>query len=144
MLTAFKIFIRQAYLLGFAGLIPFWMIALALYWPSAERWPFLPVALTTYAGLIASFLGGIYWGLALRQGQLGQLWWSVLPAILVWLISFLPFKQELSALVLLFLLLLLVERFWLRQVAEWRWFWRLRQYLTLFVCAALALAWFAG
>lgn len=144
MLAVSQTFIRQAYVLGFAGLLPFWTITVALYWPGAERWPFLPVALTTYAGLIASFLGGIYWGLALRHGQLGQLWWSVLPAILVWFLSFLPFKQEVSALILLFLLLLLVEGFWLRRASEWCWFWRLRQYLTFFVCAALALAWFAA
>jgi hypothetical protein len=138
-----KNFIQQAYLLGFAGLIPFWSLSLAFYWPGIAHWPFLPLALTAYAGLIASFLGGIYWGLALWQGRYQQLWWSVMPALLVWGISFLPLKQELIAFILLFVVLLLVERHWLCQESSWQWFWRLRQYLTWLVCLALLVAWFA-
>ncbi len=56
--------------LGYAGLIPFVGSAIFL-WLLAERedsQPFMFVvhAMTTYAALIVSFLGGIPWGLAMR------------------------------------------------------------------------------
>ena len=43
-------------------------------------------ALLTYAAVIVSFLGGIHWGLAMRQQRAPRGWltWGVLPGLLAW------------------------------------------------------------
>lgn len=64
---------NTARLPGFAGLTPFWALAIAmLVWPAATRlWQTL---LTNYALAIVCFLVGIWWGLSLiRRGITGLL-----------------------------------------------------------------------
>ena len=64
---------NTARVLGFAGLIPFWALAIAmLVWPASTRmWQSL---LANYALAIICFLVGIWWGLALiRRGITGLL-----------------------------------------------------------------------
>ena len=57
----------RAAVLGYGGLLPFAALALGL-WLAPEGWlPILEPALLVYAGLIASFLGGVAWGLALKE-----------------------------------------------------------------------------
>ncbi|WP_458095745.1 DUF3429 domain-containing protein [Roseomonas sp. WA12] len=78
-----------ARLLGPAGLIPFMGLAgLALLSPD-WRTPTLTMLLA-YGVCIASFLGAVHWGLALRPlaGEAGAAWarmgLGVLPALLAW------------------------------------------------------------
>ncbi|WP_395055455.1 DUF3429 domain-containing protein [Polaromonas sp.] len=80
-----------ARLLGVAGLVPFiagaaavWLVGLQDRLPTA--------ALLVYAALIASFLGGIHWGLAMREQttDAAQLLWGVSPSLLGWLAVLLP------------------------------------------------------
>lgn len=72
--------------LGFAGLLPQLAIVLAsLIAPRDEALRgLLPAAALIYGGVILSFLGGIWWGFAMRrgagQGRLAAL--SVLPSLL--------------------------------------------------------------
>lgn len=78
--------------LGHAGLLPFAAGAL-LVWllqPGAypEQHAFAVLALSAYAASIVSFLGGIHWGLVMRQpgaATPAQLLWGVLPSLLAWL-----------------------------------------------------------
>jgi hypothetical protein len=66
----------------------------------------LALALVGYAATIASFLGAIHWGLAMRgsrAGTTGPLVWGVLPSLLAWVALLMP---PIPALVLLALLLL--------------------------------------
>ena len=80
--------------LGYAGLIPFVLLAL-LAWllPGEQVQSFVSMALAGYAALIVSFLGGIHWGIAwvsarsptsppalLRQ----HLLWGVAASLLAW------------------------------------------------------------
>ncbi|WP_376087452.1 DUF3429 domain-containing protein [Roseomonas sp. CCTCC AB2023176] len=83
-----------ARILGPAGLIPFAALCVAaLVWP---EWRFAAlVLLVTYGALIASFLGGVHWGLALRPRP-GEEWaaWprlalGVLPSLIAWAALFL-------------------------------------------------------
>lgn len=72
--------------LGYAGLVPF-VLGAALVWRvPPELRPDVVDALATYAALIASFLGGIHWGLGMRQGAPAPtpFVWGVLPSLGAW------------------------------------------------------------
>lgn len=79
--------------LGYAGLLPFVAGAAALWGlslPGLQLWA--GTALVVYGALIASFLGGIHWGLAM-QGVLPvglRLGWGVLPSVVAWAAVLLP------------------------------------------------------
>ena len=82
---------QLAHRLGYAGLIPF-VLGCALIWLFADKehaiqhyW--VTLALSVYAGLIISFLGGIHWGLSMARGLpvRGALLWGVVASLLGWL-----------------------------------------------------------
>ncbi len=80
-------------LLGHAGLVPFVAGALLLWLGLApELHDFVAQALSAYAALILSFLGGIHWGLAMRHSAppASLLAWGVVPALLGWLAVLMP------------------------------------------------------
>jgi Protein of unknown function (DUF3429) len=67
--------------LGYAGLIPF-VAGAALSWQiPLESRPFTVAALSAYAAVIVSFLGGIHWGIAFRDGAPWLFVWGVLPSL---------------------------------------------------------------
>ena len=86
--------------LGYAGLLPFVTGAL-LIWLTLddEAHAFVALGLAAYAALIVSFLGGIHWGLGMRQAQ-GALGdraaddqgyvWGVVPSLIGWLAVMMP------------------------------------------------------
>jgi hypothetical protein len=78
--------------LGRAGLLPFVFGALASWFVQADWRAVTAAALTAYGALIVSFLGGIHWGLALRQAppRLALLGWGVMPSLLAWPALLLP------------------------------------------------------
>lgn len=74
---------RTAFLLGYAGLLPqaAAVLLIAVHPPGAYS---LPLAVAyIYASLILSFLGGIWWGCAMRrtEGQGGLAALAVLPSL---------------------------------------------------------------
>jgi Protein of unknown function (DUF3429) len=86
--------------LGYAGLIPFvggtlfvWLLAGRI-----EQAPFIFLVngITTYAALIISFLGGLHWGLVMRDANEHQaevrkaLWIGVSYSLLAWLAVSMP------------------------------------------------------
>jgi Protein of unknown function (DUF3429) len=79
-----------AHRLGYAGLIPF-VLGSALIWLIGDRdldqHAFVSLAMSAYAGLIISFLGGIHWGLSFARGLTGRrpLIWGIGAALLAWL-----------------------------------------------------------
>lgn len=78
--------------LGMAGLLPFVGGALLIWlvWPEAH--PYVAMGLSAYAGLIVSFLGGIHWGVAMREPRppLPLLAWGVTPSLLAWVAVMMP------------------------------------------------------
>jgi hypothetical protein len=83
--------------LGYAGLIPFVVGALMVWLvqPDAqppEAHPFVVLALSAYAAVIISFLGGIHWGLAMRHTQPppSLLVWGVVPSLVAWVAVMMP------------------------------------------------------
>ncbi len=76
----------RALALGYAGLMPFVGGAALLWLVRPELQPWVEAALTAYAAVIVSFLGGIHWGLALRQAAppAALLAWGVVPSLVAW------------------------------------------------------------
>lgn len=78
--------------LGHAGLLPF-VLGAALTWlvrPDAH--PYVTAALSAYAAVIVSFLGGIHWGFAMRQSvpPASLPLWGVLPSLVAWIAVLMP------------------------------------------------------
>ena len=126
----------HARLAGYAGLIPFVVPVLVLWW--YPGWAEQAIRVQhAYAALILSFLGGIYWGVALNRQAAGWIWVSVLPSLWAWPTLLMP---PLTATVMLAVGFALMwpldraacQRGWTRQ-----WFYRLR--LTLAAVAFLSL-----
>lgn len=78
--------------LGYAGLLPFVLGALMIWLVHAEALPYAAQALSAYAALVVSFLGGIHWGLAMRQPEPVPrlLLWGVTPSLGAWVAVMMP------------------------------------------------------
>jgi Protein of unknown function (DUF3429) len=78
--------------LGYAGLIPFVGGALLIWlvWP--EMHPYTTMALSAYAAVIVSFLGGIHWGIAFREAEPAPslFVWGIVPSLAAWLAVMMP------------------------------------------------------
>ena len=98
--------------LGYGGLTPFVGLALAIWlWPMYQAKA--ASALLGYGATIASFLGAIHWGLAMRdpQGQSRSLLiWGVVPSLLAWVALMLPTSSGLLLIGLLLWACLAVDR----------------------------------
>ena len=102
-----------ARLLGLAGLLPFVAGAAGLAMlpaPGLQAWA--GTALAAYGALIASFLGGIHWGLAMQDQQPVnlRLLWGVSPSLLSWIAVLLPLSAGLLLLAVLLLACYAVDR----------------------------------
>lgn len=78
--------------LGHLGLVPFVLGALLVWVVNAQAHPYATLALSAYAAVIVSFLGGIHWGLALRMTAppATLLIWGVVPSLVAWLAVMMP------------------------------------------------------
>ncbi|GAC1630758.1 MAG: hypothetical protein NVS9B10_23440 [Nevskia sp.] len=129
------------YVLGYAGLIPFvagplWLMAAP---GSAPVW--LDRMWLNYAAMIASFMAGTLWGMAIftaggPNGLLGMALSTVL-LLLAWAAMALPFKLALIALAAVFVLLVLAEIWRERVLDPLSGYFTLRLTLTLGVLACL-------
>jgi hypothetical protein len=79
--------------LGYASLLPFVVLSAMLWVVRADVQGFVAIALTSYAAVVASFLGAVHWGMAARlpQAQARFHWlWGVAPALLAWVALVMP------------------------------------------------------
>lgn len=125
------------FLLGAAGLLPFGFLAILLLtgWHDALGLTAqgTEVALVTYGALIASFLGGIRWGVALREGGAAgprDFALSVVPSLAAWACLALPGPWDLRALGALILLWGVVDQGLVRRGLAPSWFGPLRALLS--------------
>jgi hypothetical protein len=128
--------------LGLAGLIPFLVCALGVWFaPPGWRGTSL-IALLVYGAVILSFLGAVHWGLALaqpghtRNGQ--RLVLGVLPALIGWTSVLTVPRYGLGLLVAGFGLVFLAERAAVADGALPQDYFALRRVLTLGAVLALA------
>ena len=128
--------------LGLGGLIPFWVLALAVLAGGAAGYGpgRLALALAAYGAIIASFLGGIRWGFAVREGDGGLRYAiSVLPSLLAWAALAAPEPWRLALLGVLVIVLWPADQALVRAGIAPPWFGRLRMILSLGAGAALLL-----
>lgn len=83
--------------LGYAGLIPFVLLASLMWLIDRELLPFVSIALGAYAAAIVSFLGGVHWGIGFMKAQSDStvaprfhFWWGVIPSLIAWLALMMP------------------------------------------------------
>ncbi len=78
--------------LGYAGLVPFVLGALLVWLVRADVHAYAALALSAYAAVVLSFLGGIHWGLAMRQANppAHVLRWGVVPSLVAWPAAVMP------------------------------------------------------
>lgn len=104
---------RWAARLGYAGLIPFVALAAAAWLAPVAHRAQVAFALLAYGATIASFLGAIHWGLAMRgplTPQPGPFVWGVFPSLVAWVALLLPLSQGLVTMALLLGICLAVDR----------------------------------
>jgi Protein of unknown function (DUF3429) len=84
--------------LGHAGLAPFVLGAVLVWLVNPEAHPYVTLALSAYAAVIVSFLGGIHWGIAAREAQPDPalLAWGVAPSLLAWVAVVMPANAGLA------------------------------------------------
>lgn len=139
-----------AWRLGVAGLIPFVVLAGAAWLPDALRRDAFSFMLVAYGATIASFLGAIHWGLAMRDAldapaetSAGVYVWGITPALVAWVALLLPaFAALLTLAVLIWVCYGVDKRLYpRRQAAHWL---RMRLWLTTVAsasCLVGAAAW---
>lgn len=131
-----------AMLMGFGGLIPFFLCAGAAHSGVAPWSGIALVICGIYGAVILSFIGAVHWGLAMR-GDRSHLWfaWSVVPALYAWQpVVFLDTRFALLALVPGFLISWSVDRHAAAAGFLPTWYMGLRHMLTLGASLALAAA----
>ena len=118
--------------LGYAGLVPFVALAVATWLAPPAYRAHAAHALLAYGATIASFLGAIHWGLAMREPrtpQPGSFVWGVFPSLVAWVALLLPLSQGLVTLALLLGICLAVD--WRSYPAYGRKWLTMRLHLTL-------------
>ena len=129
--------------LGYGGLLPFGLLALAVCWPGGEGRAFYGFALLAYGATIASFLGAIHWGLAMRSSASEPIafLWGVAPSLVAWTALLQPTPWGLLLLAGLLLVCFGVDRRLYPQHQLQGWL-PMRLRLTLVACAScIAAAW---
>lgn len=80
--------------LGYAGLVPFVLGAALVWLVRPEVHPFVVDALSKYAALILSFLGGLHWALGMghaqRPGSAARLAWGAGVPVAAWISALMP------------------------------------------------------
>lgn len=125
---------RAALLLGFAGLLPsLAMMAVLLAWPEWRAGA--AVVGVAYGAVIASFVGGAWWGLAAAKAPAERLprhlVLSVVPSLVAWPAVLVPPGTGFALLALLFAVLLPMDRRLLAEGTAPGWWLGLRRPLSL-------------
>ena len=132
--------------LSTGGLVPFVVIASAI-WALPEAYtPILLFWLTSYAAVILSFVGAVHWGIAMvhpdmtEQDQSVFMTWSIVPALVGWVSLLLPEKTGLLLLITTFVIQYAADHQLALRFRVPSWYLRLRIGLTSVAVLCLLLA----
>lgn len=140
---------RIAWILAAAGVVPFLVATAALM--SAESHVRVPAiaGLVTYAAVILSFLGGIEWGLAIREEagtertRAMALGFSAVPSMAAWAVLWLPSPVwQVGAALGIFVAVWAADQWMASRGLLPAWFVDLRTAITALVAVILAVALF--
>jgi len=141
---------RIAWFLAFAGAIPFLVATAALFVSDASgvRVPAI-AALVTYSAVILSFLGGIEWGLAIRDEsgneatRVAALGLSTVSSLAAWAVLWLPSSHwQVGSALALFIAVWAADQWMANRGLLPTWFVDLRTVITALVAVTLAVALF--
>lgn len=98
--------------LAYSGLVPFVAGALLVWAVRDDVQAYVALALSAYAAVVLSFLGGIHWGFAMRQPRPAQaaLVWGVVPSLVAWPAAVMPPRGGLVILGLMLVVCYAVDR----------------------------------
>jgi hypothetical protein len=138
---------RIAWVLTIAGTIPFLAAtAFILFGEARMRIPAI-VALVTYSAVVLSFLGGIEWGLALREeagnerSRAVALGLSTVPSLAAWAVLWLPSPtQQLGTALAIFVFAWAADQYLTTRGLLPAWFVDLRTAITGVVAVILGIA----
>jgi hypothetical protein len=140
---------RVARLLGYAGLIPFAILALLAWLVPSDLISSIITAQLFYAVAILAFLGGLHWGATLLCPELTlkrtrtALWWGITPSLIGVGTALLPNNSSLVGMMCGFAIVYIADR---RLYAWYQmpdWLFALRLKLTMVVLLALAITFLA-
>lgn len=140
---------KPALLLGWAGVLPFAGMSLALLLGFPSPGIRLESLLVSYAAIILSFMGGVHWGLAMKSldddGFAGSAWHYLLGVIpaLVGCTAVAIEAYAFAILSVAFFALLFLDMAWASGRCAPAWYGRLRLQLTATVLLCLGVAWSA-
>lgn len=135
-----------ARVLGYGGLLPFMVLALATILDSGRLADFANDALLIYGAVILSFLGGVVWGRLLAPGnetlpgRPRHFCYSVLPALLGWAAALIQARTGLLLLAAGFAAAWMYDKTLERTGLLPPWYLAMRVHLTIVVVLALLLA----
>ena len=140
---------RFAWILGLAGLLPFFSLAMFSWLsPPAELGGVLK-AQVHYAASILTFLGALHWGVTIARPEIQdgaaalRLVWSVLPSLFAWIITLYGVRIALPGLFFGLLLALIVDWRLYRNSAVPGWVMSLRWVLSIGALACVGGTWLA-
>lgn len=122
--------------LGYGGLLPFLVLAIAV-WVDSSHSSLLRDALIHYGAVILSFVGALHWGFAMSQSDMTtnqrthSFAWSVLPSLMAWVALAMTPKYATMLLVAGFLAHFWQDRRLVQLVNLPAWYLPLRLRLTL-------------
>lgn len=98
--------------LGYAGLAPFFLLALAAWLVPDELRAQVQRSLAIYGAVILSFLGAVHWGVALsrQSDDLRPYLWGITPGLVGWLGASLPLSVGVPMLSIGLIVCWLVDR----------------------------------
>jgi hypothetical protein len=136
-----------ALLPGLLGLLPFWGLALSTELSSGLDPLLALMALIMYAAVILSFVGALWWGMAVHVAPSAlrstMFVWSVVPALIGWAAIMTEPTLGLRMLIGGLALQWFLDGVLMRNMPNLfpRWVFRLRTMLTLGATSALGFAW---
>jgi hypothetical protein len=140
---------RFAWILGLAGLLPFFAHALFSWLsPPAELVGVLR-SQAHYAAAILTFVGALHWGVAIATPSIvdgravTRMVWSVMPSMYAWIVTLYPTDVSLPLLFGGLLVALVVDWLLYRDTPVPRWFLILRTVLSAGALASVGASWLA-
>lgn len=132
---------------GLLGLLPFWGLALSTQLSSGIDPLLALMALIMYGAVILSFVGALWWGMAVHAPatapRAAMFLWSVIPALIGWASIMTEPTTGLRMLIAGLILQWVLDGLLMRNFPTLipRWVFRLRTILTLGATSALGLTW---